>query len=276
MIVDPDASKFAVGCVVSQIVDGVEQLIGFYSTALRGYRFNWHISRREFFAIYSDIKKYSHYLLRAKFLVRTDHKFLVNLNDETKEILRRWALELEEYEYTIEYRPGLQHNNADGMSCLDINIPEKEVSLFIFDREVIKRSKLKDALESDHLWSIIYNYLVRGTEICPEKEEDRIKKALFKKTKRLVSDLQIIAKEEYRLCVDPERISNIEKLLYFLDKDVIKLITPKILIPDILKEIHEISHFWRENNLQSFKESFYSELLERELQLCAYKCFHCM
>jgi len=135
---------------------------------------------------------------------------------------------------------------------------------------------LKDALESDHLWSIIYNYLVRGTEICPEKEEDRIKKALFKKTKRLVSDLQIIAKEEYRLCVDPERISNIEKLLYFLDKDVIKPITPKILIPDILKEIHEISHFWREKNLQSFKESFYSELLERELQLCAYKCFHCM
>ena len=96
----------------------------------------------------------------------------MNLNDETKEILKRWALELEEYEYTIEYRPGLQHNNADGMSCLDINIPEKEVSLFIFDREVIKRSKLKDALESDHLWSIIYNYLVRGTEICPEKEED--------------------------------------------------------------------------------------------------------
>jgi len=32
--VDPDASKYAVGCVVSQLVDGVEQPIGFYSTAL--------------------------------------------------------------------------------------------------------------------------------------------------------------------------------------------------------------------------------------------------
>jgi len=92
----------------------------------------------------------------------------------------------------IEYRPGPQHNNADGMSRLDVNIPEEEVSLFIFDREVIKRSKLKDALESDPLWSIIYNHLVRGTEICP-----------------------IIAKEGYRPCVDPERIFDIEKLLYW-------------------------------------------------------------
>ena len=55
-----------------------------------------------------------------------------------------------------------------------------------------------------------------------------------------------------------------------------KPIIPKVLIPGILRDIHEISHFGREKNLQSFKESFYSELPERELKLCAYKCLHCM
>jgi len=43
LIVDPDASNYAVGSVVSQVVEGVEQPLGIWSTPLRCYKLNWHI-----------------------------------------------------------------------------------------------------------------------------------------------------------------------------------------------------------------------------------------
>jgi len=72
--------------VLSQIVDGVEQPIQFWSQVLKKYQKNWHI----------------YYLVGEKFIVRTDHKFLVNLRNEKKDILQRWALEVEDMDYSIE------------------------------------------------------------------------------------------------------------------------------------------------------------------------------
>ena len=64
------------------------------------------------------IKKWKHYLLGRPFELITDHKALQWLQN-TKDLegrLARWALALQPFQFTIKYRPGSQHGNADAMT----------------------------------------------------------------------------------------------------------------------------------------------------------------
>jgi hypothetical protein len=63
--------------------------------------------------------KFKHYLLGTEFIIRTDHKALIwmlNWNKPNSSQYCRWIAELELFNFTIEYRPGINHGNADAMS----------------------------------------------------------------------------------------------------------------------------------------------------------------
>ena len=69
--------------------------------------------------------KFHPYLYGRKFILVTDHKPLLALFDPTKAVLEltlnrltRWALILQQYNYTIEYRKTSEHGNADALSRL--------------------------------------------------------------------------------------------------------------------------------------------------------------
>ena len=64
------------------------------------------------------VKHFHHYLLGCHFMVRSDHgslRWLMNLKNPEGQ-LWRWLQTLSEYDYEIQYRPGAQHRNADGLS----------------------------------------------------------------------------------------------------------------------------------------------------------------
>ena len=117
-ILDTDASNVAVGAVLSQVMDGIERPIAFYSRVLSGAQRNYCPTRRELLAVVVALQHFRHYLLGSKVILRTDHHSLKWLKTfkRPEGILARWIETLAEYDYTIEHRPGRLHSNADAVS----------------------------------------------------------------------------------------------------------------------------------------------------------------
>ena len=126
-ILDTDASNFAAGGVLSQVVDGVERVIAYSSIALNRAQMNYCTTHRELLAVVLMTQRYRHYLLGRRFRLRTDHsslRWLLNYRD-IDGMLARWLVKLQEYDMAIEHRPGKLHGNADGLSrCHKCKNPE--------------------------------------------------------------------------------------------------------------------------------------------------------
>ena len=117
-VLDTDASAFALGGVLSQIVDGKERVIAYASQTLSKSQRNYCTTHRELLAVVQFTKKFKHYLWGRHFLIRTDHsslRWLMNYKDADG-MLARWLLKLQEYNFTIEHRAGSKHGNADALS----------------------------------------------------------------------------------------------------------------------------------------------------------------
>ena len=122
-ILDTDASKNAVGAVLSQIQNGDEKVLAYYSQALSKEERNYCVTRKELLAIIKGIKHFHHYLYGQHFKVRTDHgslTWLLNFKNPEGQ-LARWLEILGTYDMEIEFRPGKYHNNADGLSRIPCN-----------------------------------------------------------------------------------------------------------------------------------------------------------
>ena len=72
----------------------------------------------ELLALIYGIHKFHHYLAGAAFTVVTDHQALTYLEQAKcqNSRLARWAVKLSVYDFKIQYRPGVQHRNADGLT----------------------------------------------------------------------------------------------------------------------------------------------------------------
>lgn len=117
-ILDTDASAIAIGGVLSQIQDGRERVIAYGSKMLSRSEKNWCITDRELYAIRYFSEYYRQYLIGRKYVVRSDHqalKWLFSLK-EPKNRIARWIEALSEFDFSVEFRSGKRHGNADGLS----------------------------------------------------------------------------------------------------------------------------------------------------------------
>lgn len=73
LLLDTDASNVGVGAVLSQVHDGEEIFIAYYSHALSRPERNYCTTRRELLAIVRAIENFHPYLYGRQFTVRTDH-----------------------------------------------------------------------------------------------------------------------------------------------------------------------------------------------------------
>ena len=75
------------------------------------------VIQRECLAIVFALKQFRHYLLGCHFKLSTDHATLQWLSSQKMEgLLARWALATQEFDFTITYRKGVEHGNADALS----------------------------------------------------------------------------------------------------------------------------------------------------------------
>ncbi|KAL6456587.1 hypothetical protein MHYP_G00351310 [Metynnis hypsauchen] len=140
-----DASCSAIGAVLAQKHSNHENVVAYASHVLTKAERRWSTYDRELWAIVWAVRHFRHYLYKQPFVIITDHKPLVGLrkipidNDRTGR-RARWALELDSFEWTVLYREGQSHSNADALSRRpDVNRPAEHItSTQAFSSKVIK------------------------------------------------------------------------------------------------------------------------------------------
>ena len=121
-ILQCDASEFAIGGCLLQKQSGDEKIIAFASKCLSPAECKWATFKKEYYAIYYNIRKFRYYLFGRQFIVQTDHKGLTYHKALEKRIsydaMLRWAIDLSTYDFTVEYKKGEDNVTADMLSRL--------------------------------------------------------------------------------------------------------------------------------------------------------------
>ena len=124
-ILDTDASGCSIGCVLSQLQEGVERVIAYGSKKLSKSERNYCVTRRELLSIVWFMEHFKHYLIGRPFLVRTDHnslRWLFSFKEPEGQVAR-WLERLSAFNFKIEHRPGIRHGNSDALSRIPCQTP---------------------------------------------------------------------------------------------------------------------------------------------------------
>ena len=117
-ICDADASNDALGSVLSQVQNGQERVIGYYSKCFNKADRRYCTTRKELVAVVSSIKHWHHYLYGRHFKVRSVQgslRWIMNFKI-CEGALARILETLAIYDFEIEFRQGSRHTNADSLS----------------------------------------------------------------------------------------------------------------------------------------------------------------
>ena len=117
-LVDVDASGPGLGAVLSQVQEGLERPIAYASRLLADTETRYASTKKELLGLAWSVRHFRCYLLGGQFVIRTDHRSLEHLANfkNPPAIVARWLEFLSEFEFTILYRAGRSHTNADALS----------------------------------------------------------------------------------------------------------------------------------------------------------------
>ena len=164
--IQTDASDIAVGAVLFQLGEQGERYpLAFHSKTLTNTEKNWSATEKEMFGIVSASRKWSSYCANAV-TFHTDHQPLkyIRKQKDPRGKFARWLVELENFDYKVEYIPGKDNFEADYLSRIELPDDEmkpesiQEKSCVYFNEqilptlEVIKKhqqedNQLKDAID---------------------------------------------------------------------------------------------------------------------------------
>jgi hypothetical protein len=178
-IVDCDASGFAVGCVLIQVQGGAERPVAYASRILRDAELNYSVYEKEALSCLFACEHFHYFLYGRKFVIRTDHKALTTLLDNSCQghsrksmRIQRWYDRLHMYSYTMQYRPGKLNCLADMLSrrprtdgdatdsCSELDVDIE--SIFGGMQLLISGEELQAATAADACLSKIMQYVKQG------------------------------------------------------------------------------------------------------------------
>lgn len=247
LILQTDSSRVGLGAVLFQEdEDKTPQIIAFLSRTLKGAESKYAISELEALSILWALKKLRPWILGHDLLIRTDNKSLTFLKTCPLPTGRisRWAMAMEEFNYTIEHCAGKDNKIAD---LLSRNPADTEVDKSHI--EVIRVAPTEDLTvqlraidriqEIDNVWRPIKEIL-RGATIDDVPNFDQINQKIqfFRITNNVLEKNVGRDIERWRICVPRGMI---RPLIYYYHEMFAHYGARKIGI--ILKEKYYFEHF---------------------------------
>lgn len=152
-----DASQDGFGSILQKQDDKKLHPVSYYSKGTTQAEKNYHSFELETLAIVYSVRRFHVYLQGIKFKIVTDcnalAQTLAKKNVNTR--IARWALELENYDFTIEHRKGLSMGHVDALSRTIpvFTVTSDEIDLHIQatqsrDRMIVE---LRDRLEEEEV-----------------------------------------------------------------------------------------------------------------------------
>ena len=119
-ILDTDwsADPGAIGGVLSQEQGGEERVICYGARKLSKAERNYSSNKGELLAAIHFMKTWRYYFQHRPFIWRTDHQALqwIRTMEEPQGMILRWLETLSNNNFTVQFRDGIRHGNADGLS----------------------------------------------------------------------------------------------------------------------------------------------------------------
>lgn len=276
-ILDTDASNHGIGAVLSQLQDGNEKVIAYFSRVLSKTEKNYCVTRRELLAIVASVKSFHHYLYGRKFLIRTDHvslRWLMSFR-ELEGQLARWLERLQQYEFEIVHRKGRLHQNADGLSrrpclesgclyCSKSEIKENSVARIVFQEENLKDWQKKQ--EEDPIISVF----IQGKKLGRRPLRQDL--AIFDLSAKIYLSYwdALVLKDGvlYKKWEAPN-----------LKSEIFQIIVPKKEIKEILELAHDSAtsgHFGINKTLERIRKRFYWATCKNDVENWIRSCKICV
>ena len=267
-ILDCDASHTGLGAVLSQIQDGAEKVIEFYSKTLSKPEQNYCATRKELLAIVKAIEHFNCYLYGRKFRVRSDHsalRWLLSFKNPEGQ-MARWIERLQGFDFDIQHRPGRIHSNADALSrrpcgdnCLHCNKHET-VSV---QRLAAVGNDWATAQESDVDLRQVKSWLKNGAK--PEWHDIVSQSGTLKSYWSMFDSLHLV--NDVVLRKSSEQNEQLDQI-----------IVPVACRTDALTEAHNSTsggHFGIQKTFQKLRSRFYWPGQRHDTQIWCSKCVIC-
>jgi len=264
-LLDTDASQEGIGTVLSQIIDGNEQVIAYASRALSKAERKYSVTRKELLAVVTFTNHFRPYLLGRNFALRTDHSSLTWLHNfkEPEGQLARWIEKLQEYNFTILHRPGKQHQNADALSRIPNEQDPQSCNSDDYDLEPQLQVSLT-ALSGESV------AMPEGSYLRKEQLEDEVIGFILtaKETQQKPDGQSLKGKprEAYQLSQLWDQLVVKEGILYRQFEDSngrsshVQLVIPRCLREEVLEEAHAGTmscHLGEDKTIARVRERFF-------------------
>ena len=154
-----DASLYGIGAYLCQVRDGKEVMIALMSRTLTDTQRRWSTIEREGFAIVEAFKKFAYLIRDVRFTLHTDHKNLVYIRDTGSSKVVGWKLDIQEYDFEVQYIKGELNTVADLMSrnpaatvCQEVEERAKTTNLDSMDLQEIGKSASRSIADQLYLF----------------------------------------------------------------------------------------------------------------------------
>lgn len=247
--VHTDACKTGIaGILLQEDTAGRWRAVAYYSRQTTVEEQKYHSFELETLAVIASLQRFRVYVLGIKFTIITDCSALRTTLSKRDMIPRvgRWWLQLQEYDCSIEYRPGNRMNHVDALSRNAIPIADEPEPVF----DVL-------AVETEDWLTTIQGV---------DEEVQRIKRILEDSETPKISDVY----QNYRLK---------NGKVYKVVDSQLKWLVPKGFRWQLLKKCHdELGHFGVDKTLDKLKSMYWfpkmNKFVKKYVQSCLECCYH--